>query len=187
MKNQSIILITGGARSGKSSFAEETLKDIEGKVLYIATAQAYDDEMKDRIEKHKQRRYPHWITYEGYQKLHGVIEDYQSDVKGILLDCVTLLITNLMLENNTDWDSITPNEINQIEESIMGEMKKLVNIIKEVPLKTVLVTNEVGLGIVPEYKMARVFRDMAGRINQYLAREANEVYFVVSGIPWKLK
>ncbi|KAB3532893.1 bifunctional adenosylcobinamide kinase/adenosylcobinamide-phosphate guanylyltransferase [Alkaliphilus pronyensis] len=187
MDNKPLVLITGGARSGKSTFAEEILKELEGKVLYIATAEAYDDEMRDRIKKHRERRATNWITHEGYEKLYDVIGAYQNQVDAILLDCITLLITNLMLKQELNWECITPEEISSIEASVFEEIVRLVNVCKKAPVKTVLVTNEVGLGIVPHNKLARAFRDIAGRINQYLAKEGNEVYFVVSGIPWKLK
>lgn len=187
MTEGKIILVTGGARSGKSGFGEGLLKEMGSEVLYVATAKAFDDEMRERIKKHQQSRPQEWVTYEGYrdfrQHLGGKLHPY----RGLILDCVTIMITNLMMELESDWDQISAQRIDEVEKEIFAQIQELVALLKETPLTAVLVTNEVGLGIVPGNPMSRAFRDIAGRMNQYLAREADEVYFTVSGIPMKIK
>ncbi|SDK69626.1 bifunctional adenosylcobinamide kinase/adenosylcobinamide-phosphate guanylyltransferase [Natronincola ferrireducens] len=187
MNNNFLTLVTGGARSGKSNFGESILNNIDGEILYIATAQAFDEEMKDRIKKHRQGRPNNWVTYEGYRNLHQGIEDYRGKVAGIFLDCITIMITNLMLEQPINWDEATANEIDIVEKNIQQQIKALITTVKSFGIPAVFVTNELGLGIVPQNKMTRIFRDIAGRMNQYIAKEAGEVYFVVCGIPNKIK
>lgn len=187
MKENGLTLVTGGARSGKSSFGEALLENIDGNVLYIATAQAFDEEMKDRIKKHREGRPENWITYEGYKNLHREISVYQERISGIFLDCVTIMITNLMLEEPIDWDNITQKEVDFLEKKVLDEVQALVYTVKSFGVPAVFITNEIGLGIVPENKLARIFRDIAGRMNQYIGKEADNVYFVVCGIPNKIK
>lgn len=178
-----MILVTGGARSGKSSFGESLLKD-KKEVLYIATSIPFDEEMKDRVKKHRESRPNHWHTLEGYKDLGNSIRTLNQQYDGIILDCITIMITNLIFEN---FDEEVEIDYKGIEEKIMGEMKAMVLAFKELNSEVVLITNEVGCGIVPETRLSREFRDIAGRVNQYLAREAEEVYFAVSGIPVKIK
>ncbi|SNS76668.1 adenosylcobinamide kinase /adenosylcobinamide-phosphate guanylyltransferase [Anaerovirgula multivorans] len=187
MGEKGLILVTGGARSGKSSFGESLLENIDDKVLYVATAQAFDDEMKDRIKKHREGRLENWITIEGYKSLHTNIEGYKNKISGIFLDCVTIMITNLMLEEPIDWDNITQQQIDLLERKIFNEVQALICTVKSLEIPAVFITNEIGLGIVPENKLARIFRDIAGRMNQYIGKEADHVYFVVCGIPSKIK
>ncbi|GAB6189796.1 bifunctional adenosylcobinamide kinase/adenosylcobinamide-phosphate guanylyltransferase [Marinitoga arctica] len=181
-----IILITGGARSGKSTFAQNYAKKIGENILYIATAIPFDDGMKDRIKKHKNSRPKNWKTLEKYKGFDELEQfGYFPSIDTIIFECMTLMISNLLLEKNIDFDNY--NEIDKIENYILGEVKKLINIIKSHNKNIIIVTNEVGMGIVPAYQLGNIFRDIAGRINQYLAREANEVYITISGIPLKLK
>lgn len=183
-----MIVVTGGARSGKSSFAEEYTRKIGGisDVLYIATSIAFDEGMKSRIEKHKESRPSEWKTLEQYRDFKNLKDNELFKEKNvILLDCITLLVSNLLLEYEGDFDKITENEIDNLEEKIDREVSDLLEVIKD--KKVIIVTNEVGLGLVPAYKMGSVFRDIAGRINQKIAKKADEVYFVVSGIPMKVK
>jgi len=186
MKN--IVLITGGARSGKSAYAEKLAKKAKGGVLYIATSIPFDDEMKDRVRKHKERRPGNWYTFEGYKDLKQVFYDEKLHFDTILLDCVTIMVTNLMLERSGDnFDDLNNRDIDKMESEILQEVVDFLNE-AEKSLKTIiLVTNEIGSGIVPEYKMSRVFRDIAGRVNQYIASRAQEVHMVVCGIPIKIK
>lgn len=182
-----LTLVTGGARSGKSSFGEAILKDIDGEVLYIATAQAFDDEMKDRIKKHQLGRPSNWTTLEGYKNLSGKIQPYKGKIAGIFLDCITIMITNLMLEESYDWDKISPKTVDEIEKKVLKEIQDLIKVTKELEIPAVFVTNEIGMGIVPENKISRIFRDIAGRMNQFIGREADTVYLVVCGVPIKIK
>ncbi|MCY6369642.1 bifunctional adenosylcobinamide kinase/adenosylcobinamide-phosphate guanylyltransferase [Clostridium ganghwense] len=179
-----VILITGACRSGKSSYAEKLLKE-EDDVLYIATAKALDKEMEDRIEKHKSRRNGKWSTYEGFKKLDKVVE--KSDKKYILLDCVTILVTNLMFDRYEDFDSITMEEVDELSKNIKREVEKMILEIRKKDKNIIIVTNEVGWGLVPEYKVSRIFRDIAGWINQYIASMSDEVYLMACGLPLKLK
>ncbi|AYF54855.1 bifunctional adenosylcobinamide kinase/adenosylcobinamide-phosphate guanylyltransferase [Clostridium botulinum C] len=183
-----IILVTGGARSGKSNYAENIAKDIEGKILYIATSIPFDDEMKHRVEKHKESRPEVWDTYEGYKDLDIVVREKNSLYDGMLLDCVTIMTSNFMFDYIGDKigeaDNIT---LDKVEKKIITNFEKLLNEVNKGNSTMILVTNELGYGIVPENKLARVYRDIIGRINQYIASRASEVYLVVCGIPMKVK
>ena len=186
MKN--IILITGGARSGKSTYAEELAKEAKGGVLYIATSIPFDDEMKDRVKKHKERRPSTWDTFEGYKNLKKVFYNKNLQFDTILLDCITIMVTNLMFDKAGDnFDELNEQEINTMEKDILQEVNDFLNAAEESLKTIIIVTNELGSGIVPEYKMSRVFRDIAGRVNQYIASRASEVNLVVCGIPIKIK
>ncbi|WP_129596151.1 bifunctional adenosylcobinamide kinase/adenosylcobinamide-phosphate guanylyltransferase [Anaerophilus nitritogenes] len=182
-----ITLVTGGARSGKSSYAENLAKTSKGLVAYLATAIAFDEGMKDRIKKHRDLRPSEWTTYEGYKDLYKIIGEIGTKHKTILLDCVTIMTTNLMFECEEDWENISHEKIDEVENYIQDQMIKLIEEIKKNNIWGIMVTNEVGMGIVPENRMSRIFRDIAGRINQMIAKKADEVYFTVSGIPMKIK
>ncbi|WP_461204676.1 bifunctional adenosylcobinamide kinase/adenosylcobinamide-phosphate guanylyltransferase [Clostridium sp. DL1XJH146] len=179
-----ITLVTGGCRSGKSSFAENIYKDEED-VLYIATAKAIDDEMKDRIDKHKKSRNNKWSTYEGYRDLDRIIE--KRSERNILLDCVTILITNYMFEENRDIEKENEKEVDKVIQEIKIDIGEFILKAREENKNLVFVTNEVGYGIVPEYKLGRIFRDITGFINKYIADQSDEVYLTVCGIPMKVK
>jgi adenosylcobinamide kinase/adenosylcobinamide-phosphate guanylyltransferase len=180
----SIVMVTGGARSGKSSFAQSLLKDRED-VLYIATSIPFDDEMKDRIRKHRSDRPGSWRTLECYVDIDAYLR--VSPEKYMILDCLTIMVTNLMFQYEKDWDSIAIDRINEIESLIVLQVKELVKCIRDLDANLVIVTNELGMGIVPSNKLSRVFRDIAGRINQLVAKNSDDVYMVVSGIPMKIK
>jgi len=182
-----LILVTGGARSGKSSFAESLLKDFDGDILYIATSIPFDEEMKLRVQKHKEQRPDSWVTFEGYRNFDETLTDEIQGKKGILLDCITNMVTNLILEKCKDIDNITKDEIMKMEECVQKEIYKLINVVENNPQTFIAVTNEVGMGLVPEYPLGRLFRDIAGRANQTLAKAAEEVYFCVSGIAMSIK
>jgi adenosylcobinamide kinase/adenosylcobinamide-phosphate guanylyltransferase len=186
-KMSKVTLVTGGARSGKSNFAEELCKKKSSKVSYIATAIPFDDGMKDRIKKHKDQRPNYWNTFEikmnVYKNLDEIIK--KSDV--ILLDCVTVLVNNIIFYDELDFDNITYKEVDKLELKVKNEFKNIIEIIKKSKIDFIFVTNEIGLGIVPENKLARIYRDIVGRMNQYIAKNSDEVYFVVSGIPNKIK
>lgn len=182
-----ITLITGGARSGKSSFAEKIL-DNEDSVLYIATAIPFDDEMKDRIKKHKVRRNSCWELCEIYKNFDQQLPQKIINKKYILFDCLTIMISNLMtIDHDCDWDSASAKKISEIEKNVADEVNKLLKIIENYQGKVIIVTNEIGMGVVPPTPLGRHFRDIAGRINQKIARIANEVILMVSGINVKIK
>lgn len=183
-----LVLVTGGARSGKSSYAENIIRELKGEVVYVATSIPFDDEMRDRVKKHRERRPESWNTHEGYKNLEAIFEEGKPKYSGILLDCVTIMITNLMFEKSPEGiDNLSQQDINSIEREIMLEIEKFLNAAEKSSAKLVMVTNEVGDGIVPENKLSRIFRDIAGRVNQYIASRCNEVYLVVCGIPVKIK
>lgn len=178
-----MIVVTGGARSGKSTFGESLLMD-KKEVLYIATSIPFDDEMKDRVKKHKNSRPSYWDTLECYKAIGENIRGLEKTYEGIILDCITIMITNLLIENINENSEI---DYREIEDIIIDEVKSMVHFFNKYEGEVVLITNEVGSGIVPENKLSREFRDIAGRVNQYLAKEAEQVYLAVSGIPVKIK
>jgi len=183
-----LILVTGGARSGKSTLAEKKALELGKSTVYIATAIAFDEGMKDRIKKHRLDRPSGWTTIEIYKNFKSIIEDINfkaSDL--ILLDCMTLMITNLMLESNLDFDNCSMEEVDKLEKKIFIEVDELLNIITTNNKTSIIVTNEVGMGLVPSYRMGNIFRDIAGRVNQYIASRSSDVYFTVSGIEIKIK
>lgn len=184
-----MILVTGGARSGKSSFGESILKDEES-VLYVATSIPKDEEMVERVKKHRESRNRNWDTLESYKDLG---EQLKEGYAGIIVDCITIMITNLLFHGMESFEEedFKNMDFRKKEEEVMREIRSMAEYFKNYSIrnstKIVLITNEVGAGLVPEYKLGREFRDIAGRVNQYLAKEAEEVYFVVSGIPLKIK
>ena len=201
-----VILVTGGARSGKSNFAEKLCKDQNNNTAYIATSIPFDDEMKERVKKHKESRPQNWKTYEIYKDIYTIINDISKEYKTVILDCVTLLVNNLMFTYEIDIDNSTQDEINELENKeqfnksnfnadneknsekyIKEQVEKLLIEIKKTNLYFVIVTNELGLGGVSINKLTRIYTDIIGRINQQIATHSDEVYFVVSGIPMKIK
>lgn len=169
-----MILITGGCRSGKSRFALDFANQHFSKKLYLATCEALDEEMAQRIEHHKKMRGPEWQTLEEPIKIVGGIRQYEDGVEVILLDCITLWLSNLLTKGNTDL-------------KIMDEINRFVEMIKQTPASLVIVSNEVGMGIVPVDPLGRRFRDLSGMANQRIAQVAETVIFMVSGIPIFLK
>ena len=166
-----ITLVLGGARSGKSTHAEALLDDHAGPRLYIATAQGRDDEMAARIAAHRARRGPGWRTVEAPLALAETLEAESRAGSALLVDCLTLWLSNLM----------------EAGRDIAAEIERLVACLGRLEGRTVLVSNEVGLGIVPENATARAFRDHAGRLNQAVAQAAERVVFVAAGLPLTLK
>ena len=180
-----IILCSGGARSGKSEFAEQLALSLKGRKAYVATGQAFDDEMKDRIKKHQLRRGKEWITFEIPLHLHENWEQIKNDSDIILIDCLTMFTSNHVFSHG---DINTQEDANRIESIILEELRLLLQEINNSNDKTVIfVTNEIGLGIVPENKLARYFRDITGRVNREVANAANKMYLTVSGVTIELK
>jgi adenosylcobinamide kinase/adenosylcobinamide-phosphate guanylyltransferase len=175
-----LTLILGGARSGKSSYAQRLAWQHTGPVIYIATAQALDAEMENRIENHRLDRPQGWITLEAPRGVAAVLQ--QQPVKGgvILLDCLTLLVTNLLISAAPDEDH--PDEAAALQ-AVEGELEQLLPAIGASPADWIVVSNEVGLGLVPPYPLGRIYRDLLGRANQKLAATADEVFWMVAGIP----
>lgn len=181
-----ITFITGGARSGKSSFAESLLREKDD-VLYIATALPFDNEMEERIKTHRKERNRKWKTVEAYQDLERVIGNEASDCGYLLLDCLTIMVSNLMVINNINWERADAETAGKKEKMIESEVKMLIEGALNFPGESIIVSNEIGMGIVPPTTLGRYFRDIAGRANQFVASIANEVYLLFSGIPLKIK
>ena len=169
-----ITFISGGARSGKSTFAISIAEKRKNKTAFIATCEPKDAEMKKRIALHKASRPHNWKTFEEPCDIGPVLNKIGPGFKIIIIDCVTLWITNLMMKDNNCA-------------SIETKTKIVLDIIKRIKADCIIVTNEVGLGIVPNNRMAREFRDIAGRVNQMIAQRSSSAYFMISGIPWRIK
>ena len=168
-----ITLILGGARSGKSRYALSLAKKYE-KVAFIATCQALDKEMKERILKHQKVRPKSWKTYEEPMNLVPLLMKVGDAFDCVIIDCLTLLVSNLFLSGLKDVE-------------VLKKVNALFAVIEKEKAKVIIVSNEVGLGIVPANKLSRDFRDIAGKVNQAAVKVADEVFFVISGLPLKLK
>lgn len=182
-----ITVVTGGARSGKSSFGEKLLKDAKGVKGYIATAVAFDEGMKDRIKKHQNSRPSEWETYELPYNISNSIKEISESCDIVILDCITVFISNILFREKIDWDEISHNKIDELENSIIKEINLIIKKAKENSLSMVIITNEIGSGIVPGNRLSRIYRDIAGRINQLLSKLSDNVYVSISGLPLKLK
>ena len=176
-----IILVTGGARSGKSVFAEQYAKKLSAKVAYIATAQIYDEEMELRVDLHKKRRPTTWTTYEAPFHAEVSIKEAVENHEVILFDCITLYLSNLLLASSSTFSH------NEKYDYILKEFATLLDTVEECKANIIFVTNEVGMGIVPENGLAREYRDFAGKINQFIAEKATKVFMVISGMGVDIK
>lgn len=190
-----IIYVTGGAKSGKSKFAEDlllSLNDGKQKNVYLATSVVFDEEMQKKVELHKARRKNNWITVESYKNFSQSLEEVMNENKknkknNMLVDCLTNMISNIIFENEEiDWEKPEKNQLEKCDKNVEKEIQNLCEILKNFE-NVVIVSNEVGMGLVPAYPLGRYFREIAGRMNQFVAEKADEAYFVVSGIPMKIK
>ncbi len=165
------LFVLGGARSGKSRYAQTRAESLPGDLLYLATAQAFDAEMEERIARHRADRGPRWSTLDVPLDLPAAILANAWSGRVLLVDCLTLWTSNLMFA----------------ERDIDAETEALASAVTQAAGPVVLVANEVGLGIVPDNPLARRFRDAAGRINQAIAAAADEVQFIAAGLPLRMK
>ncbi|AAK79351.1 adenosylcobinamide kinase/adenosylcobinamide-phosphate guanylyltransferase [Clostridium acetobutylicum] len=182
-----LIFITGGARSGKSSYAEKLAISLGGDILYIATSKPFDEEMKERVKKHRERRPKNWGTLEAYKDFDSKLLIETKGKSGVLLDCITNMVTNLIFEKLPSEENITTRDAEKVQKYVEDEIEKLIRVIENIDMPFIIVTNEVGMSLVPEYPLGRLFRDIAGFVNQMLAKKADEVYLCISGIPMKIK
>ncbi|HID62800.1 MAG TPA: bifunctional adenosylcobinamide kinase/adenosylcobinamide-phosphate guanylyltransferase [Anaerolineae bacterium] len=183
-----LILVLGGARSGKSTYAQKLAGEItarSGRVAYVATGVACDDEMRARIEQHRHSRPLEWATIEAPTEVAQAIQGAGGEYAVMIVDCLTTLITNWLAERGQLEE---PTEsMAELEKTILGRVGELVRAARGARSTVIMVSNEVGLGVVPGFKAGRVFRDLAGLANQLMAREADEVYVMWAGIPQKIK
>jgi adenosylcobinamide kinase/adenosylcobinamide-phosphate guanylyltransferase len=169
-----ITFVVGGARSGKSTYALTAAKKSKRKVAFIATCQPLDKEMECRIALHKKSRPLHWHTFEEAKDVDAVVKDICNKFGCVVIDCLTLMVSNLILSGCG-------------RKVIEDKITRLIGCLKKSKGRAIIVSNEVGLGIVPVNKLARDFRDIAGSVNQIMAKESDEVIFMVSGLPWRIK
>ena len=170
----SITFLIGGARSGKSSHAAQLADRAGQNIAYVATCSYIDEEMETRISRHKEDRPKHWHTYEEFEDLANLLSKIGNNYDAILIDCLTLFISGLLLNDLDDA-------------YIEGKMQNLLNTAKQIKAKVIIVSNEVGLGLHPDTPLGRRFRDLAGRVNQQVARESEEVLFMMAGLGMRVK
>lgn len=169
-----IVFVTGGCRSGKSSFALDYANRHFIKKVYLATSLALDDEMKDRIRRHQEQRGSDWVTVEEEKEISKAISSLSKGIDVVLIDCLTMWISNLLLAN-------------QGQEQIFEELEYFIEIIKDSPQSIITVSNEVGYGVVPDNAISRIFRDVVGIANQRVAACSDTVVMTVAGIPNVIK
>lgn len=178
------ILIVGGARSGKSRFAQETASSLGQSVLFVATAEALDEEMRQRIEEHKRTRPSGWRTLEAPYDVGRRIRDEAGSAQVVIVDCLTLLMSNLIGRCGGDSEHV---DTDLFAARLSSEIEELVDSINSVQASFIVVSNEVGMGLVPGSSLGRLYRDHLGKANQDLAQRADLVYFMVAGIPMVVK
>ncbi|MBM4257837.1 MAG: bifunctional adenosylcobinamide kinase/adenosylcobinamide-phosphate guanylyltransferase [Deltaproteobacteria bacterium] len=168
------MLVLGGARSGKSTYALQRAQSWSGRLVYVATAEAKDAEMKARISSHRaQRRSRRWITIEEPMGVVWQLKELDDSVGAVVLDCITLWVSNALLAKRRD--------------ELENQVAELVEEIPLFPFHFLAVSNEVGLGLVPDNPLGREYRDLLGTVNQQLAKVCTEVLFLAAGLPMKLK
>lgn len=173
-----IILLLGGARSGKSHYAQQLAMELGGKALFVATGEALDEEMQARIAEHKKDRPQNWRTLEISTGIGNGIEKGIGDAGVVIIDCLTLLISNL-LHDEPDYP--------EAEKRVTSEINELIAVMDRLNASFIIVSNEVGMGIVPDNKLGRIYRDLLGKANQLLASHATEVYLMVACLPVQVK
>ncbi len=175
------MLILGGARSGKSRLAMELARKRGGDVLFVATAEARDVEMQRRIEAHRKVRPAGWKTLEVTTRIGSQITRHIGKAQTVIIDCITLLVNNIFEKYDEKADA------SRLEKAVEAEIKELLDCIDKSEALFIIVSNEVGLGIIPADSVSRLYRDLLGRTNQRLAAHADEVYFLVAGLPVAIK
>ena len=179
--SNTLTLILGGVRSGKTSYAQEQARQIGGNVLYVATASAGDEEMRMRIEAHRAARPAEWQTLEATLQVGEALISNQVRTQVVIVDCVTLLVSNVLLSFSEDA------AFDEVEQKVQAEIDALLKAHSKIGGQWFIVSNEVGLGLVPPYPLGRFYRDLLGWANQTLVRSADRVIFMVAGIPTVIK
>ncbi len=179
------ILIIGGARSGKSHFAQELAPKLGEPVLFVATAEAGDEEMRRRIEEHQRSRPAAWSTLEVTTHIGSQIVQNIGGAKVVIVDCITLLVNNIFNQHSYQTDEQIDTSL--VEKEVASEINELVECINRVDASFIMVTNEVGTGLVPVSKVSRLYRDLLGKANQILAERTDEIYLMVAGLPVPIK
>ncbi len=186
MKSQKeLILITGGVRSGKSTFAQRLAMEKGGKTLFLATAQAGDAEMAQRIAVHKASRPEEWLTVEEPLHIAQAFSQHSHESEVIILDCLTLWVSNHLLQLFAEETEVKADESTQ--RGTIKEAEAFLKAYQKGSASLIVVTNEVGMGIVPDSPLSRLYRDTLGRVNQLFAARADRVYLMVAGIPVAVK
>ncbi|ORJ60270.1 bifunctional adenosylcobinamide kinase/adenosylcobinamide-phosphate guanylyltransferase [Geothermobacter hydrogeniphilus] len=170
-----LVFITGGARSGKSSYAQRRCEELPGTLLYVATARVEDAEMAERVTLHQQQRGERWALLEEPLDLSARLPDVTPGRSAVLLDCLTLWLTNQLFAAG---EQPVP---------VIAAAEQLIETLRRLDIPVFVVSNEVGSGIVPDNALARTFRDLAGRVNQLFAASADEAWLLASGLPLRLK
>ena len=179
------ILITGGARSGKSHYAQELALKSPQPVLFVATAEAGDEEMRQRIEEHKRARPSTWGTIEVTTHVGSQILQKRGKAQTVIVDCITLLINNIFCRHSDPTGKAIDASL--IEKEVVAEIEELVDCLHQIDASFIIVTNEVGLGLVPANRMSRLYRDLLGKANQILAKQVDEIHLMVAGWPLPIK
>jgi adenosylcobinamide kinase / adenosylcobinamide-phosphate guanylyltransferase len=179
------ILITGGARSGKSSYAQEIALKEHKKTLFVATAEAGDEEMAERIRAHKRSRPAGWITLEAPTHTGDEILNKTGDAEIIIVDCVTMLVNNIFAKYADYSTEKIDSEL--VDREVTREIHEIIGCFSRLKAGFIIVTNEVGMGLVPANPIDRLYRDLLGKANRMLAEKVDEVYLMVAGIAVKVK
>lgn len=182
-----MILVLGGARSGKSRFAEQLAAGFGSRVLYLATAEASDAEMIERVRRHRAQRPASWGTVEAPVDPVAALRNAASGWDTVLFECLSLWISNLLLASLVDSDELAGAEALRVEQQTLAEVRRLLEWQREAGTRLIVVSNEAGLGVVPPYPLGRLYRDVLGRANQLVAAEAQQVYYLVAGLGLELK
>ncbi len=187
-KGSGLVLVTGGVRCGKSRFAEELARTrSRGRVIYLATCQPRDVEMRERIRRHRQRRPGNWQTVEEPLYPAAALQQAQIADATILLDCLALLLANHLGEEMGEAGEVDFGAARRFRERVLCEIQGLITLSRQALAGMVVVSNEVGWGLVPPYPSGRVYRDLLGEANSLLAAAAGEVFLLVAGLPLELK
>jgi adenosylcobinamide kinase/adenosylcobinamide-phosphate guanylyltransferase len=179
------ILLIGGAGSGKSRFAQELALKLGGEVLFVATATPGDEEMLKRIDQHKKKRPPAWRTLEVTTGVGKKIAEKIGGARVVIVDCITLLVNNIFSQYSDQAGE--PTDIPLIEKRLDAEIEELIGCTRQLEAHFIIVSNEVGLGLVPPNQLGRLYRDLLAKANQKLAEAAEEVYLMVAGIGVPIK